>query len=75
MATEGILFIVFSNLGIRTQVLQTQKAWFLSKKRMRTKVSKHEDGWEELRVKPNTAASQENAVFLLRPLLTVLTGL
>lgn len=42
---------------------------------MRMEVIEHEDGWEELRVKPNTAASQENAVFLLRPLLTVLTGL
>lgn len=57
MATKGILFIVFSNLGICTQVLQTQKAWSLSKKRMGTKVNEHEDGWGELRVKLNPAAS------------------
>lgn len=57
MATKGILFIVFSNLGICTHVLQTQKAWNLSKKRMGTKVCEHEDGGEELRVKPNPAAS------------------
>lgn len=57
MATKGILFIVFSNLGIRTQVLQTQKVWSPSKERMGAKVSEHEDGWEEPRVKPNPAVS------------------
>jgi len=60
MATEGILFIVFSNLGIHTQVCTEGLIPFQKikkKKRMGTEFNEHEDGWEELRVKPNTAAS------------------
>lgn len=56
MATEGILSIIFNSLGACAQILQTQKAWSLSKEKNGNKVSVHEDGWEELRVKPNPAA-------------------